>query len=87
MSIVNLEIYSILIICILITDYYLKHKNKLNINSYIYIIMAGCIVILSSINIFLATNINTNLNVYYLAIVAYIILIIPPICIYLYIYL
>lgn len=51
MNVLNIEIYSLMIIAILAIDYYSKYKNKLGLNSYLYLFLIASLTLMSVLNL------------------------------------
>lgn len=51
MNVINVEIYSLLILVILGVDYYFKYKKSFNLNSKLFFLLLGSVSILSILNI------------------------------------
>ncbi len=83
----SIEIYSCIILIILVTEYYSKFKRKLNRNSYIFLGVCVCLLFISLINISLEV-ITMSVNVLNIVkVLKYALAVIPSSLIYNYIYL
>lgn len=85
MNVINIEIFSILIINILFIDYLMKNKKKFKINNYIFLSLYLSISILSLFNIFLNIGIISLYELKYLMIIFYSFAIIPVCCLTFYV--
>lgn len=85
MNVINIELFSIVIISILFFDYLMKNKKNFGVNSYIFLILYLSITILSLFNIFLNLNIFASSYLRLLMIIFYSFAMIPVCCLTFYV--
>lgn len=85
MNIINVEIYSLIVVIILLADYNSRFKYQLNSNSKKYFRLIMYIIALSIINITMTLNPNSEAIRYTLIAIAFLLSFFPPIILYEYI--
>ena len=81
-NILNAEIYAFLFASVILVDYLAMYRHKYTGNSFTFIKLLVCLMIISLLNVFITLSQDNELLRYFLSGVAFFLIFIPPMLIY-----
>lgn len=78
----NAEIYALIFSIVMMIDYLAMYRHKYNDNSYIFLKLLISLIIISFLNIFITFCQNNDLLRYFLSIITFFLIFVPPMLIY-----